>query len=200
MAVVYGTQVNSATRGGLAALAIAAHLVLIYAIAVSLNVVEVPPIIKDIGLVYVAAPRPVEQPPEVKPPKFKPEIKLPVPVAAPPIETAPLVEPVADSQTALVAIPAPPIESVSLAVTKRIDPVYPPASRRAGEAGRVQLRVLVDESGHPREVQILKSSGFERLDEAAAAAIKRWLFSPARQGSGPVTSWTQVNVLFRLEQ
>lgn len=85
-------------------------------------------------------------------------------------------------------------------MTRRVDPVYPPASRRAGEAGQVLLRVLVDESGRPREVRILKSSGFERLDESAVAAIRRWHFSPARQGSGPVIAWTQVSVVFRLEQ
>ena len=198
MAVVYRSQVDTATRGGFAALVIAAHFVLIYAIAVSLSVVEAPPIIKDIALVYIAPPKSVDQPPEVKPPKVKPEIKLP-PVEAPPIETAPLVEPVAESQSAPVANSVPPVESASLAVTKRVDPVYPPASRRAGEEGQVHLRVLVDESGRPREVTILKSSGFERLDEAAVAAIKRWHFSPARQGSGPVTAWTQVSVMFRLE-
>ena len=202
MAIAYRTQVNTATRGGFAALVIAAHFVLIYAIAVSLSVIEAPPIIKDVDLVSIATPKSVEQPPEVKPPKVEPAKELPTlaPVEAPPIETAPLVEPVAVSQSAPVAIPAPPVESASLSVTKRIDPVYPPASRRAGEAGQVQLRVLVDESGRPREVKVLKSSGFERLDEAAVTAIKRWLFAPARQGSGPVTAWTQVNVLFQLQQ
>ena len=202
MAVMYRTQVDTTTRGGFAALVIAAHFVLIYAVAVSLGVVEVPPIVKDSEFVYIAMPKLVEEsPPEVKPQKVEPEVELPtpVPVEAPPTETSPLVEPLEASPSAPVAIPTPPVESASLAVTKRIDPAYPPASRRAGEAGQVQLRVLVDESGRPREVKILRSSGFGRLDEAAVAAIKRWLFAPARQGSGPVSAWTQVNVTFRLQ-
>jgi protein TonB len=194
VAVVYRSQVDAATRGGFAALVIAAHFVLIYAIAVSLGVVEAPPVIKDSDLVYIGLPKSVEERPEVKPPKAKPEIRLPipVPVEAPPSESSPLVEPVAVSQSA-------PVESASLSVTKRIDPVYPPASRRAGEEGQVHLRVLVDESGRPIEVKILRSSGFDRLDEAAVTALKRWVFAPARQGSGPVTAWTQVSVTFRLE-
>lgn len=79
MAVVYRSQVNTATRGGFAALVIAAHAVLIYAIAVSLSVVEPPSIIKDLNLVYIATPKPVEQPPEVKPPKLQAESELPIP-------------------------------------------------------------------------------------------------------------------------
>ena len=62
------------------------------------------------------------------------------------------------------------IEAKSLSVTRRVEPVYPPASRRLDEHGAVRLRVLVDERGRPREVQIAKSSGFERLDQAAVTA------------------------------
>ncbi len=29
------------------------------------------------------------------------------------------------------------------------------------------FRVLVDEKGHPQDVQVLKSTGFPRLDQAA---------------------------------
>jgi protein TonB len=201
MAVVYSTQVDPATRSGFAALVVAAHLALIYSVAVSLGVVEVPPIIKDSELIYISMPKVVEEsPPEVKPQQVKPEVVVPVqmPVEAPPTETSPLVEPLEEPQSEPLAIPALPIEAASLSVTKRIEPTYPSASRRAGETGRVQLRVLVDESGHPLEVKVVKSSGFERLDEAAVTAIKRWLFAPARQGSGPVAAWTQVNVTFQL--
>lgn len=200
MAIAYRTQVNSATRSGFAALVIAAHFVLIYAIAVSLGMVKVPPIVKDSELIYIAMPKSVEESsPEPKAQKVKPEGNLPTPVEAPPTETSPLIEPVDESQSAPVDIPTPPIESASLTATKRIEPAYPAASRRAGEAGEVHLRVLVDESGRPIEVKILKSSGFERLDESAVTAIRRWVFAPARQGSGPVTAWTQVSVTFRLE-
>jgi len=92
------------------------------------------------------------------------------------------------------------IEAKSLSVTRRVEPVYPPASRRLDEHGAVRLRVLVDERGRPREVQIAKSSGFERLDQAAVAAVRRWQFSPAMQESRAVTAWTQVNVVFQLNR
>jgi protein TonB len=91
-------------------------------------------------------------------------------------------------------------ESRSLGVTRRVDPIYPPASRRMDEQGAVRLRVLVDERGRPQEVQVAKSSGFPRLDEAAVSAVKRWVFAPAMQGAVAVPTWTQVSVVFRLTQ
>ena len=36
---------------------------------------------------------------------------------------------------------------------------YPRASRRMGEAGRVLVRVYIDEDGLPRNVQVNQSSG-----------------------------------------
>jgi protein TonB len=60
------------------------------------------------------------------------------------------------------------------------------------------LRVLVDERGRPPDVQVAQSSGFPRLDEAAAKAVKRWVFAPAMQDAVPVPTWTQVNVVFQL--
>jgi protein TonB len=112
-------------------------------------------------------------------------------ITVPPVTEAPSAEPST----------APAImEAKSLSVTRRVEPVYPPASRRLDEEGVVRLRVLVDERGRPQEVQVAKSSGFDRLDQAAVTAVRRWQFSPAMQASGAVTAWTQVNVVFKLDR
>ncbi|MEJ1962438.1 MAG: energy transducer TonB [Gammaproteobacteria bacterium] len=65
--------------------------------------------------------------------------------------------------------------------------------------GTGMFRVLVDEKGRPKDVQVLKSSGHPRLDEAAMIAIRKWAFSPAMQNSQPVQSWTRVQVTFNLQ-
>ena len=44
------------------------------------------------------------------------------------------------------------------------------------------LRVLIDESGHAKIVEIYKSSGHPRLDEAARAAVARAVFRPYTDG------------------
>lgn len=77
-------------------------------------------------------------------------------------------------------------------------PVYPSASRRLGEEGRVVLRVLVESDGLPGEVTIKTSSGFPRLDRAAEDAVRRWKFVPARQGDEAVRAAVLVPIVFNL--
>ena len=85
---------------------------------------------------------------------------------------------------------------VSYAYTPR--PQYPDGARREGKEGRVLLRVLVDEEGRSKSVEVNKSSGSVALDRAATEAIKRWRFLPARNGDKPVESWVKVPIDFRL--
>lgn len=199
---MYQTHINPGARGGLAALVIAGHLAIIYAVAVSLGIVEVPAVQEPLEAVFIDAqidePEPAapESPPVAR---SQPTVEVPppeVPVIEAPAELAisippplPLPEPVAGSAVG---------ESSSLRVTRRVDPVYPPASRRMEEQGAVRLRVLVDERGRPQEVRVAESSGFPRLDEAAVAAVRRWVFAPAMQDAVAVPTWTQVSVVFQL--
>ena len=55
---------------------------------------------------------------------------------------------------------------------------YPPMARRMGEEGRVVMQVLVNDKGRAEKVEIVKSSGFARLDESAKMALFRALFKP----------------------
>ncbi|MGH7795037.1 MAG: TonB family protein [Candidatus Binatia bacterium] len=77
-------------------------------------------------------------------------------------------------------------------------PVYPESARRDGREGRVLLRVLVDDQGRAKSVQINSSSGNEVLDHAAAEAIKHWRFHPALYGDKAVESWIRIPIEFRL--
>ncbi len=78
-------------------------------------------------------------------------------------------------------------------------PRYPEAARRAGEEGLVLLEVVVDRSGRPKEVSLLEGSGHEHLDRSALAAVRRWIFEPARVGPLSVESTVQVPIRFRLD-
>lgn len=77
-------------------------------------------------------------------------------------------------------------------------PRYPESARRQGREGRVLLRVLVDDHGRTKSVEINASSGDQALDRAAVDAVKRWRFHPARRGNQAVESWLRVPVEFRL--
>ena len=77
-------------------------------------------------------------------------------------------------------------------------PDYPESARREGRQGSVLLRVLVDEQGRSKKIEINRSSGSEALDRAAAEAIKRWRFIPARYGDQAVESWIRIPIDFSL--
>lgn len=77
-------------------------------------------------------------------------------------------------------------------------PAYPPLSRKLNEQGTVRLKVLVEASGQPGKVDVAQSSGFERLDKAAVAAVSKWNFTPARQGNVAVAAWVNVPIVFSL--
>ena len=148
-----------------------------------------------------------------EPPPPPPDILPPPPDYVPPPDLA--VETVSEAPTnaiqaiqtqkAPVAPPAPPAPKVA-ATPPRSDPKhpptlpeYPPTSRRLGEAGTVTLQVYVLENGKVGDVKVQKSSGFERLDEAAVREVKRaWRFIPATEDGKPVAGWGAFNVTFKL--
>jgi protein TonB len=104
---------------------------------------------------------------------------------------------------ALAAVQAPepaPITAVRFDADylQNSKPAYPPMSRRLGEDGKVVLRVRVSAQGLPLTVEVSKSSGFPRLDDAARAAVERWRFVPARQGNEPIEASVLVPLNFTL--
>jgi len=78
-------------------------------------------------------------------------------------------------------------------------PDYPPASRELGEQGRVLLRAMINIDGMVAQVVLRKSSGFDRLDQAALDTVKNWRFVPAQRGEQKVSAWVVVPVAFSLE-
>ena len=97
--------------------------------------------------------------------------------------------------------------SSAIAPTKQISAVeylrspqadYPPLARRMGEQGKVIMRVLVNEKGQAEKVDIQKSSGFNRLDEAARIAVMRALFKPYVEDGKPLMVLATAVVNFSL--
>jgi periplasmic protein TonB len=101
-------------------------------------------------------------------------------------------------QTAVVAPTTPAL--FDAAYLNNSAPTYPPLSRRLEEQGTVILSVFVDNNGQAQNVVVKKSSGFDRLDVAALETVKKWRFSPAKNGDKIVASWVQVPVSFVLEK
>jgi protein TonB len=79
-------------------------------------------------------------------------------------------------------------------------PRYPEQARRRGREGTVLVEADVDERGIPAAVRVLRSSGFGILDDAAAEAVGKWRFRPARSAGKTVPRHIVVPIEFRLKK
>lgn len=194
-------------NGGTAIVVVAFHALVLYAIAAGLGVVQAPIQIEPIKAVMIDAVQPTRpvDPLPTQPTFEKPNIVVDpvIPQIPPevPIETAPPAEPLLSTAPVETAPPVREVmEIANLRVKSRTEPLYPAASRRGGEEGTVVIRLRVDERGRPVELSVVQSTGYNRLDEAALQAVRKWTFWPAMRGSEPISVWTTVRVTFRLDQ
>ncbi len=63
---------------------------------------------------------------------------------------------------------------------------YPELARQAEAAGRVWVRVTIDETGRVINATVERSEVITSLENAAMAAARKWLFKPAKQRDVPV--------------
>ena len=59
------------------------------------------------------------------------------------------------------------------------------------------LRLVVDSSGRPRDLKVIRSLGLG-LDEKAIEAVEKWKFRPGYKDGKPVPVEATVEVNFRL--
>jgi protein TonB len=106
---------------------------------------------------------------------------------------------------ALPAPPAPPPapKIIPASAVQYLEPIvlrYPRLSQRNGETGRVLIRVYIDEAGLAKNVQVNRSSGHPRLDDAALAAVQKARFKPYTENGAAVAGWAYIPLDFELEK
>lgn len=82
-------------------------------------------------------------------------------------------------------------------VVTRVEPEWPDVEHARGSEATVLLRVLVCRDGRVHDVRVLRSVPL--LDEAAAAAVRQWVFKPARENGRPIACWVAVPIRFRFQ-
>jgi protein TonB len=103
-------------------------------------------------------------------------------------------------QTAPPAPPAPPkVELLSCDYLYKPTPAYPALSKRLGEQGKVQIRVLIGIDGNPQKAEIETNSGYDRLDQAALATALKWRYVPGKRAGVAEVTWCIVPINFVLE-
>jgi protein TonB len=188
---------------GAAAFVAAIHILFLYALITGLKI----HIFKTHDP-EIVVPRILTQPPA------QPSLPVPTTTMKEIVDTVPPPPPINIEQTDMKAItvirmPEPPGNPVApsaqsepargIAETHTI-PDYPVLSRRLGEQGSVLLRIALADDGRIEDVNILYSSGYARLDEAAREWVMRyWRYRPATDNGKPVASAVEASVVFNLK-
>lgn len=163
-----------------------------------------------------------QQPPEKKVTAKTPAVVAPLPVAindptpainapAGSVAPQPVSAPTAAAAPAAVAAPATSAPAATAALgtlqlplsdadyLQNPKPGYPAISRRLNEQGTTVMRVYIGTDGLPQHAEIAKSSGYARLDTAAAATVMRWRYVPGKRGGVAEAMSVTVPIIWTLE-
>lgn len=130
------------------------------------------------------------------------EITLAPVEPSPPVPAGAKTSSNATSTATTAAPPAPPkveLPSSDADYLNNPRPPYPPLSKRMGEQGQVVIRTLIGADGTAQDASIFKSSGFDRLDQAALTTARKWRYVPGKRAGVAEAMWFNVPFNFVLE-
>jgi protein TonB len=107
-----------------------------------------------------------------------PAVPLPTPA-----ETLPLISLPPGGAASEAEAPVTPPEPVARPTAR-----YPEDAAAEGVTGSVRLKVIVSRRGRVEDALVVRSSGDDRLDQAAETAVRRWRYRPARREGRAVTA------------
>jgi protein TonB len=150
----------------------------------------------DVTLTTPPPPQPEAKPVVIPPPQPKIETPPPKPEEKPQPPPPPKPE-------MTIPEPKPPTEEyvpvTQPTYAEQATHVYPPEAARRHQQGTVILILYINGSGTLDKIEIVKSSGYPLLDEAAIREMKLSKFQPAMDGAIPIRSRAQASVTYRLE-
>ncbi len=150
------------------------------------------PIAQQVAAESIPQPAPPKPTPRVKPkvepkpvqkaakPAPQPVAQSPAPSPTPAPAADPTPAPAAPAAAAPAATPNPARETMQVSAPKNVPtlqcnfvkPDYPSMSRRRGESGTAYVHFVVGVTGKIESVELQKSSGYPRLDDAALDAMR----------------------------
>ncbi|MGH9599454.1 MAG: energy transducer TonB [Terracidiphilus sp.] len=82
-------------------------------------------------------------------------------------------------------------------VVYSVDPQFTPQARQANYQGTVAIQLIVDASGNPQDIHVVRHLGMG-LDQMAVEAVRRYRFRPAMYEGHPVAVQMIIEVGFHL--
>ena len=157
-------------------------------------------------------PKPTPKPRQITPPRAKappvalPETTAPSPVAAAASDSAPP----APAAPAAPAQAAPAIGRPTMAISAPKDvahlecniatPDYPVLSRRRGESGTAVVKFVVGLTGKIENIELKRSSGSSRLDDAALDAMRASACKPYKENGEAIRAAYSQPFVFGLNE
>jgi protein TonB len=123
---------------------------------------------------------------------------------APPAPILPPSVPVAAEASPAPAPTPVPAPAVKVAPSTDADDLYNPNQRyprmslSMGEQGSVMVRILIGANGLPKKAELQKSSGFERLDQAALEYVMQSRYKPGTLNGVPNEMWMGRTVTYTI--
>lgn len=181
------------------------HVIAIWAIVTGLGRQIVHTVLSP-DLVMIETHDAKKQPPPPAPPKMPTvDIKTPVQPSVP----IPVIDIQPDRQTPITTQPPPltppstnsvPDTAAAGVASTHTTPPYPMLERRLGNQGTVKLRLTISPQGVVTAADIVQSSGFPGLDQAAMSwVLQHWKYKPAIQRGVSVGSTTVAAVVFNIK-
>ncbi|MDR6502545.1 protein TonB [Burkholderia ambifaria] len=161
--------------------------------AITAQLITPAPIAQQVAAESIPQPAPPKPVPRVKPkvepkpvpkaakPTPQPVTQSPAPSPTPaPAAADPTPAPAAPAPAAPAAAPGPARETMQVSAQKNVPtlqcnfvkPDYPSMSRRRGESGTAYVHFVVGVTGKIESIDLQKSSGYPRLDDAALDAMR----------------------------
>ncbi len=161
--------------------------------AITAQLITPAPIAQQVAAESIPQPAPPKPVPRVKPkvepkpvpkaakPTPQPVTQSPAPSPTPaPAAADPTPAPAAPAPAAPAAAPGPARETMQVSAPKNVPtlqcnfvkPDYPSMSRRRGESGTAYVHFVVGVTGKIESIDLQKSSGYPRLDDAALDAMR----------------------------
>lgn len=81
-----------------------------------------------------------------------------------------------------------------------LQPPYPPEEQRAGNSGRVVLRVLIGTDGRVKQVEKVSAASDAFFAAAQRQAMGKWRFKPATKDGVPIEQWKTMSLRFVLNE
>lgn len=147
-----------------------------------------------------AKTRPVKKPKPVKQTQAKPQAPQTVPDAGTGVSPA---SPEGGSGSSFIFTDGPAAYAEDAVderpfVIRRVLPEYPERARRMNIRGRVDIRLIVDASGIPKDLRVHKAKPEGYFEEAAMAAARAMRFSPGKVRGRAVNTVVIIPFIFAL--